>query len=179
MGCQGPEQALDAMGGARSQAEGYLGLLPLPECSFPVWVPELPPPQKFPSTLSAQVDAQLAGRIRQSAERGTKVETVGGGGAHGALGLPSMPSANSLHKRPYSHALHTCPPLPDGAQTRGCPLCKGRGNGSEIAQYLAVWRVPAPGGSQAGVLEAVLHPLHSLSIPMPSLFPGPPGDSLR
>lgn len=57
----------------------YLGSMPLSECSFLAWAPELPPPQEFPLTLSAQVDAQLTGRINQKAEKGTKVEMVGWG----------------------------------------------------------------------------------------------------
>ena len=78
LGCQGPEQALDDLGAARCQAEASQGSMPLPGGPYLVWAPELPPPQDFPLILSAQVDAQLTGRISQKAERGTKVETVRG-----------------------------------------------------------------------------------------------------
>lgn len=54
--------------------------------------PQTDSPQSFPSLCLPQVDAQLTGRISQKAERGTKVEMVGGGRSHGTLSLPSMPS---------------------------------------------------------------------------------------
>lgn len=52
--------------------------MPLPGGPCLVWAPELPPPQDSLLILSAQVDAQLTGRISQEAERETKVETVRG-----------------------------------------------------------------------------------------------------
>lgn len=103
-----------------AKLRGYLA------CMCSSWMPlSIMDPRIVP--LSAQVDAQLMGRSSQKTERGTKVDMVGGGRAHGALCLPCMPSVKPSEKMP-TLPLSSCP---DRAWLCGASSEKGRQTGRD------------------------------------------------
>lgn len=137
-------------------------------CICSAWMPlSIMDPRIAP--LSAQVDAQLMGRSSQKAERGTKVEMVGGGRS-------SRCPLSALHA--LCKALGEDATLPlssclDRAWLCGASSEKGRQTGQDavFGCSLESWLLPA----LVQGLGAMLDPRFS-SHPHVPFFPGPPGD---